>query len=82
MAIFAKVWGKRIALYGLNIFFQHSSNQIKSNQFYLDTAYLTNDSGVFTIKKIIIMIKIKNKKIKKYQKQITIIYITRQSIKA
>ena len=24
---------------------------IKSNQFYLDTAYLTNDSGVFTIKK-------------------------------
>ena len=34
--------------------------QIKSNQFYLDTAYLTNDSGVFTIKKIIIMIKKKN----------------------
>ena len=25
--------------------------QIKSNQFYLDTAYLTNDSGVFTINK-------------------------------
>ena len=24
---------------------------IKSNQFYLDTAYLTNDSGVFTINK-------------------------------
>ena len=26
-------------------------HQIKSNQFYLDTAYLTNDSGVFTKKK-------------------------------
>ena len=28
-----------------------ASIAIKSNQFYLDTAYLTNDSGVFTIKK-------------------------------
>ena len=50
------------------------SEQIKSNKFYLDTAYLTNDSGVFTIIKKKIMIKKKNKK------QITIIYITIQSM--
>ena len=30
---------------------QRSSNQIKSNQVYLYTAYFENDSGVFTVRK-------------------------------